>query len=1415
MANIKITELNAIGSLAATDVLVTVDVSADETKKITTADLFRTVPNGSASAPGLAFGADQDLGLYRVGANSLGISTGGTQRFTIDGSGNVTISGGLTVEGQTTTVESTVVTIDDKNIELGSVASPSNTTADGGGITLKGATDKTIKWINSTGYWTFNTGIDVAGEVECNSLDVDGVADISGNLNVGSELGLLGTTDENKFLDCRLGSNSFYIRGTSGGDSNHANLAQFIRGGAVVLFHNNNQKFATKSDGIDVTGEVQCDFLDVDGGVDIDGGQVFYDATNNLLRWADGARATFGAGNDLQIKHDGTNTIIDNNTGDLYIQTTGSGDDIVLQAKDDIVLQPQGSENGIQIIGNGSVRLAHNNVFKLETTSTGIDVTGEAKSDSLFVQAASGLGNTAGDSQDLAEFRIANTNASKLKIVEERDANGTDWTTSYTRIQKVTDVTNQGYIQFNGSDLNYGIEFGTQSDERFARFIKDGAVALYYDNNLKFQTKSDGIDVTGEVQCDSLDVDGTADITGNVTLHGNLDLQDDDNLNIGAGNDFTIRHNGIDSIFENDTGHLYVSNYANDKGIFLRSDNGSGGIANYVYCDGSNGQVTLYHYGSGKANTKSDGFNVTGELQCDSLDVDGSVDITGEVNLHSNLKLQDSDVIKCGSGNDLQIYHNNTHSYIKEEGTGELRIGSNNAIRITKHDSETLALFSVDGSVDLYYDNSRKFHTKSDGVDITGELQCDSLDVDGAVDVTGNVTLRAGINTNGEDVYTGNGAFIANDADGAFAARSGGNIDHFWHNDTTNTWHFCSDTTYKNNGNANIQGNRVYVQDLLIHAGDDNTHIGFPSSDTFRVTTNNTERFRVTSTGALAFAGASNYGTAGQVLKSTGNGAPIWQDIGSVAVGGATAITMNDNVNINFGNSNDMKLFHDGTNSLLVNEVGSFTIRQNANDSDFVVKSDDGAGGIADYLRCDGSNGTVRLSYYGAEKAYTKSDGFDVVGELQCDSLDVDGNADISGVLVLHNNLDMQDHDTILMGSGDDFKLFHNGVNSHVQNYTGGLFIDQHVDNNDIVLRTDNGAGSIADYVRCDGSDGVVRLYSYGTEKFKTKSDGIDVQGEVQCDSLDVDGSADVSGNVTVGAELNMMGSSDNNKYLDVRLGSNAFHIRGTSGGDVNHETLAKFIRNAQVELYHNASKKFETTSYGALTSGELRCQVLKAFNATNSIGGVLLNTNGSIELHQANHVPFIDFKSSEAEDYDCRIQSSGADLVFHTGGNGSQAEAARMFNSGVFRISGLFNNTTGSGANVHTSSDGTLYRSTSSIKYKKDVETIEDSYSDALLNARPVWYRAKESDGTYDPNWGYYGFIAEEIAEIDPRLVFWKTHEIGKDENNNQTTTKLEEPVAEGVQYERFVPHLLNLIKRQQDTIANLEARVAALEAS
>jgi hypothetical protein len=67
---------------------------------------------------------------------------------------SLVLSGDLTVNGTTTTVNSTTLTVDDKNIELGSTASPTDAGADGGGITLKGATDKTINWVDATDAWT-------------------------------------------------------------------------------------------------------------------------------------------------------------------------------------------------------------------------------------------------------------------------------------------------------------------------------------------------------------------------------------------------------------------------------------------------------------------------------------------------------------------------------------------------------------------------------------------------------------------------------------------------------------------------------------------------------------------------------------------------------------------------------------------------------------------------------------------------------------------------------------------------------------------------------------------------------------------------------------------------------------------------------------------------------------------------------------------------------------------------------------------------------------------------------------------------------------------------------------------------------------------------------------------------------------
>jgi hypothetical protein len=89
-----------------------------------------------------------------------GITTLAAGNTTI--TGDITVSGNLTINGTTTNINSTNLVVEDKNIILGDVTTPSDVTADGGGITLKGATDKTFNWVDATDSWTASEHIDLA-----------------------------------------------------------------------------------------------------------------------------------------------------------------------------------------------------------------------------------------------------------------------------------------------------------------------------------------------------------------------------------------------------------------------------------------------------------------------------------------------------------------------------------------------------------------------------------------------------------------------------------------------------------------------------------------------------------------------------------------------------------------------------------------------------------------------------------------------------------------------------------------------------------------------------------------------------------------------------------------------------------------------------------------------------------------------------------------------------------------------------------------------------------------------------------------------------------------------------------------------------------------------------------------------------
>ena len=118
---------------------------------------------GSAAAP--AFRALVAGDLPDLSGAYLPIA-GGSLTGNLTVGGDLTVSGTCTINGETVTVNATTLTVDDKAIELGSVYSPSDATADGGGVILKGSTDHTILWVDATDAWTFSEHVNLASGKE-------------------------------------------------------------------------------------------------------------------------------------------------------------------------------------------------------------------------------------------------------------------------------------------------------------------------------------------------------------------------------------------------------------------------------------------------------------------------------------------------------------------------------------------------------------------------------------------------------------------------------------------------------------------------------------------------------------------------------------------------------------------------------------------------------------------------------------------------------------------------------------------------------------------------------------------------------------------------------------------------------------------------------------------------------------------------------------------------------------------------------------------------------------------------------------------------------------------------------------------------------------------------------------------------
>ena len=576
----------------------------------------------------LKLGASDDLQIWHTGSNSV-IQDSGT--------GNLFIQGSSSVKITDTSANEMAVFVDGGAAELYYDAGKKLETTSTG-IDVTGLTDTDTLNVSSTSAF--------ASTVTITPSDAQGLVIDSGIQNSDTYQHVVLKGNGPQVIDFRDQGSGVGIRISYRTTPNEWRLEKsesstyyFIVAdrddGRVDLYYGGSKKFETTSSGVEVTGTVVADGLTL----------------------GNDEKIVLGDNGELEIFCGGTNSIIDQvGSGDLIVRTTAPGDDIILRATDDVFIQVAGAENAITCNSNGSVNLYHNNVKKLETTSSGIEITGtvlapggtfaadvDTKTDAAIVIEA-----------DSAIYTRHNGDYLRNLIEEQSEA---------IRIgQQNTALLNTIELKPGGAGGKVKLHAGGTTD------------------NVKLETTSTGITVTGTVVADGVDVG------------------DGEKVRFGDGNDLEIYHAGDNASYIRDvgTGNLNIDSTGGNVQIRV-STNEPAIVAK------QDGAVDLYHNNSKKFETTSTGVTITGTVVADGFSVG------------------DNEYAYFGDGNDLQIFHNGSASIIRDSGDGDLKLLSNgDQIKLGSSSGANYGLFNNGGSVDLYYDNAKKFETTSTGATITG-----------------------------------------------------------------------------------------------------------------------------------------------------------------------------------------------------------------------------------------------------------------------------------------------------------------------------------------------------------------------------------------------------------------------------------------------------------------------------------------------------------------------------------------------------------------------------------------------------------------------------------------------------------------------------------------------------------------------
>ena len=248
-----------------------------------------------------------------------------------------------------------------------------------------------------------------------------------------------------------------------------------------------------------------------------------------------------------------------------------------------------------------------------------------------------------------------------------------------------------------------------------------------------------------------------------------------------------------------------------------------------------------------------------------------------------------------------------------------------------------------------------------------------------------------------------------------------------------------------------------------------------------------------------------------------------------------------------------------------------------------------------------------------------------------------------------------------------------------------------------------------------------------------------------------------------------------------ISLGINGYN--GAAGIHLNPNTGDIYFRQDAV--------------YGATTVPTLRWTMQGGANILKTPYGQLSLGSGNQLLQNNNHAGSIYIQQENSA-------GTAKNVIRSSASTGATSE-------GYVQFPFLASLTTGSAATMHVTSSGYIYRSTSSLRYKTDVEDLAATFADRVLDLRPIFFRSTQED---QEHLTHHGLAAEEVAAIEPRWVNYMVDEPVNDEGLPDIGVTAATPgaIPDGVQYEKMIPALISVARRQRDTIEALTETLAEM---